>query len=156
MLLLRETVVTARRRSLEIELHDDLRYRLSWRGVVYENQTRARIPTFRSVEQLRYDFERDAQRQLEIRARRGAATRSTASRRHGTAVHEGRAMRPLEVLSFPDLPARSCGRFRPPAGHCCRSCSAEGPLSIYELAKRLERDYKNVHTDVTQLGRAAA
>ena len=26
-----------------------------------------------------------------------------------------------------------------------------GPLSIYELAKRLERNYKNVHTDVTQL-----
>jgi predicted transcriptional regulator len=28
---------------------------------------------------------------------------------------------------------------------------AEGPMSIYELAKRLERDYKNVHTDVTRL-----
>ena len=27
----------------------------------------------------------------------------------------------------------------------------EGPSSIYELARRLERDYKNVHTDVTQL-----
>ena len=27
----------------------------------------------------------------------------------------------------------------------------EGPPSIYELAKRLGRDYKNVHTDVTQL-----
>jgi predicted transcriptional regulator len=26
-----------------------------------------------------------------------------------------------------------------------------GPLSIYELAKRLQRNYKNVHTDVTQL-----
>jgi predicted transcriptional regulator len=26
-----------------------------------------------------------------------------------------------------------------------------GPLSIYELAKRLGRDYKNVHTDATQL-----
>jgi predicted transcriptional regulator len=24
-------------------------------------------------------------------------------------------------------------------------------MSIYELAKRLERDYKNVHTDVTRL-----
>jgi hypothetical protein len=43
---------------LEIELHDDLRYRLSWRGVVYEPNARYR---FRSVEQLRYDFERDAQ-----------------------------------------------------------------------------------------------
>ena len=56
MLLMRETVVTPEG-LLEIELHDDLRYRLSWRGVVYENSSSYR---FRSVEQLRYDFERDA------------------------------------------------------------------------------------------------
>ena len=43
---------------LDLELHDDLRYRLSWRGVVYEPNARYR---FRSVEQLRYDFERDVQ-----------------------------------------------------------------------------------------------
>ena len=29
----------------------------------------------------------------------------------------------------------------------------QGPLSIYQLAKRLQRDYKNVHTDVTALAR---
>jgi hypothetical protein len=57
MMLLRETVVTPEG-NLEIELHDDLRYRLSWRGVVYERNAGYR---FRSVEQLRYDFERDAQ-----------------------------------------------------------------------------------------------
>ena len=50
---------------LEIELYGDLRYRLSFRGVVYENGRRRRggraAPyRFRSVEQLRYDFERDA------------------------------------------------------------------------------------------------
>jgi hypothetical protein len=56
MLLLRETVVLADS-ILEIELHDDLRYRLSWRGVVYDHKRRY---DFRSVEQLRYDFERDA------------------------------------------------------------------------------------------------
>ena len=27
----------------------------------------------------------------------------------------------------------------------------DGPLSINELARRLERHYKNVHTDVTRL-----
>ena len=43
---------------LEIELHDDLRYRLAGRGVVYDEK---RKYAFRSVEQLRYDFERDAQ-----------------------------------------------------------------------------------------------
>jgi predicted transcriptional regulator len=65
-------------------------------------------------------------------------------------VNEGRAMRPLEILSFPDLPSLlrtlSVARWS-----LLQRLSAEGPLSIYELAKRLERDYKNVHTDVTQL-----
>ena len=58
MLLLRETVVLDGGERLEVELHDDLRYRLRWKGVVYDNK---RKYDFRSVEQLRYDFERDAQ-----------------------------------------------------------------------------------------------
>jgi hypothetical protein len=58
MVLLRETVVLEDS-ILEIELHDDLRYRLSWRGVVYDNKRRY---AFRSVEQLRYDFERHAEK----------------------------------------------------------------------------------------------
>ncbi|HWM44671.1 MAG TPA: hypothetical protein VNP36_19685 [Burkholderiales bacterium] len=58
MLLLREKVILADG-ILEIELHDDLRYRLSWHGVVYD---KSRKYDFRSVEQLRYDFERDAQK----------------------------------------------------------------------------------------------
>jgi hypothetical protein len=51
--------------SLEIELYDDLRYRLRFGGlVVYENNLKTiRGKTspyqFKSVEQLRYDFERD-------------------------------------------------------------------------------------------------
>ena len=58
MLLLRETVVLEGS-ILEIELHDDLRYRLRWRGVTYDSR---RKYEFRSVEQLRYDFERDVQK----------------------------------------------------------------------------------------------
>jgi hypothetical protein len=58
MVVLRERVVL-QDSVLEIELHDDLRYRLSWRGVVYENKRRYE---FRSVEQLRYDFEEDVRR----------------------------------------------------------------------------------------------
>jgi hypothetical protein len=58
MLLLRETVLLDDS-MLEIELHNDLRYRLSWRGVVWDER---REYPFRSVEQLRYDFERDAQK----------------------------------------------------------------------------------------------
>jgi hypothetical protein len=62
MLLLRETVVLDGGECLEIELHDNLRYRLSWRGVTYSNMSdNKRKYDFRSVEQLRYDFERDAQ-----------------------------------------------------------------------------------------------
>jgi hypothetical protein len=58
MLLLHEIVVM-HDGILEIELQDNLRYRLSWHGVVYDNERRY---DFRSVEQLRYDFERDAQK----------------------------------------------------------------------------------------------
>ena len=59
MVLLRERVLTESGELLEIELHDDLRYRLAWRGVVYTDQ---RKYEFRSVEQLRYDFERDVEK----------------------------------------------------------------------------------------------
>jgi predicted transcriptional regulator len=65
-------------------------------------------------------------------------------------VQEGRAMRPLEILSFPDLPA-ALRALSPARWELMKRLRAEGPLSMYELAKRLERDYKNVHTDVTQL-----
>jgi len=58
MLLLQEKVVLDGE-ILEIELHDDLRYRLSWRGILYDPKRRY---DFRSVEQLRYDFERDVQK----------------------------------------------------------------------------------------------
>jgi hypothetical protein len=60
MLLLRE-----RSGPLEIELHDDLSYHLRWGDLVeYRNHRRrvrgrVRPYQFRSVEQLRYDFEKD-------------------------------------------------------------------------------------------------
>lgn len=66
-------------------------------------------------------------------------------------VQEGRAMRPLTVLTVPDLPAL-LKTLSPARWALLQRLRAEGPLTIYELAKRLERDYKNVHTDVTQLG----
>ena len=65
-------------------------------------------------------------------------------------VQEGRAMRPLEVLSFENLPLAlrtlSAARWV-----LLQNLRKNGSCSIYELAKRLQRDYKNVHTDVTQL-----
>jgi predicted transcriptional regulator len=65
-------------------------------------------------------------------------------------VQEGRAMRPLEVLSFSNLPL-ALRTLSPARFDLLRRLRTEGPLSIYELAKRLGRDYKNVHTDVSQL-----
>jgi hypothetical protein len=50
---------------MEVELHDDLSYRLRYGDLVeYANgqrrvRGRARAYEFRSVEQLRYDFEQD-------------------------------------------------------------------------------------------------
>ena len=64
-------------------------------------------------------------------------------------VQEGRAMRPLEILSFADLPLL-LKTLSPARWALLRQLHTE-PCTIYELAKRLERDYKNVHTDVTQL-----
>lgn len=58
-------VVLSRGATLELILHDDLRYRLRYGDLVeYENgRRRVRGRTtpyaFRSVEQLRYDFEND-------------------------------------------------------------------------------------------------
>ena len=63
---------------------------------------------------------------------------------------EGRPARPLEVLSFVDLPLL-LKTLTPARWALLQRLRAEGPLSIYQLAKHLERDYKNVHTDVTQL-----
>ena len=51
--------------DLEIELHDDLRYRLRYGELVEYTNDRRRVRgrssayEFRSVEQLRYDFEQD-------------------------------------------------------------------------------------------------
>ena len=64
MLLLQERALF-RDALLEIELHDDLRYRLCYAEEVEFSNGRMRIGAklypyaFRSVEQLRYDFERE-------------------------------------------------------------------------------------------------
>ena len=61
---LRETVVVAGS-VLTLELHDDLRYVLRYGDLVEYSNARRRVRgrtlpyEFRSVEQLRYDFEQD-------------------------------------------------------------------------------------------------
>ena len=88
-------------------------------------------------------------KQLEIRVG-GAADALERFESMWNRAEEGRPARPLEVLSFADLPLL-LKTLTPARWALMQKLRAEGPLSIYELSKRLQRDYKNVHTDVTQL-----
>jgi predicted transcriptional regulator len=65
-------------------------------------------------------------------------------------VAEGRPMQPLRVLTLDDLPAL-LKTLSPARCHLVEVLRTAGPLSIYELSKRLQRNYKNVHTDVMHL-----
>jgi predicted transcriptional regulator len=61
---------------------------------------------------------------------------------------EGR--KELQVLSLADLPLL-LRTLTPARWELLERLREAGALSIYELAKRLGRDYKNVHTDVSRL-----
>jgi predicted transcriptional regulator len=65
-------------------------------------------------------------------------------------VAEGGRMAPLRVLTLRDLPLL-IATLTPARWALLQNLKSEGGTSIYGLAKRLGRDYKNVHTDVTQL-----
>ena len=66
-------------------------------------------------------------------------------------VASGRAApAPLSVLSFADLPLL-VKNLSPARWELLKRLKKAGPLTIFALAKLLERDYKNVHTDVVQL-----
>lgn len=58
---------------------------------------------------------------------------------------------PLALLSFADLPLLA-KTLSPARWDLLKRLKAAGPLTIFALAKLLGRDYKNVHTDVAQLG----
>ena len=57
---------------------------------------------------------------------------------------------PLSVLSFADLPLL-IRNISPARWDLLKRLKKAGPLTIFALAKLLERDYKNVHTDVSRL-----
>ena len=63
---------------------------------------------------------------------------------------EGRKVAPLRVLSLEDLPAFAKA-LTPARWALLESLRKGGPASIYELARRTGRNYKNVHTDVSAL-----
>ena len=61
-----------------------------------------------------------------------------------------RALSPVERLSFADLPLL-LKSLSPARWQLLAALRKDGPMSVRALAKRLGRDYKNVHTDVAQL-----
>ena len=65
-------------------------------------------------------------------------------------IAEGGSASKLAVLSFPDLPLL-LKTLTPARWALLESLAQEKAASVYELAKRLSRDYKNVHTDVAAL-----
>src|SRR5262245_55624645 len=64
-------------------------------------------------------------------------------------AQDGKAVS-LSVLSFESLPLL-LKTLTPARWVLLESLGRQQAASIYELAKRLQRDYKNVHTDVSQL-----
>lgn len=63
---------------------------------------------------------------------------------------EGERVRSYHVLSLENLPALT--RALSPARWALLGALRDGgACSVYELARRLKRDYKNVHTDVAAL-----
>lgn len=65
-------------------------------------------------------------------------------------VAEGRKAPQLEVLTLSDLPAL-LRTLTPARWQLLETLRRTGPLSVYSLASKLERNYKNVHTDVARL-----
>jgi predicted transcriptional regulator len=65
-------------------------------------------------------------------------------------LDEGGQLAPRRILALPDLPALFKA-LTPARWQLLERLAAGGPCSVYALAKRLQRDYKNVHTDVVQL-----
>jgi len=56
----------------------------------------------------------------------------------------------LAVLSFASLPLLM-KNLTPARWDLLKQLKSTGPLTIFALAKHLQRDYKNVHTDVARL-----
>lgn len=66
--------------------------------------------------------------------------------------NEGRKLERLRVLSLADLPLL-LKTLTPARWELVHRLREAGPVSIYQLARLLRRDYKNVHTEVTALER---
>lgn len=66
------------------------------------------------------------------------------------AVERGEAVQPYFGVSFEQI-GQMLAAFTPKRWELIARLRQTGPLTVAELARRLGRDYKNVHTDVCQL-----
>lgn len=90
---------------------------------------------------------------LYVRVSSGDNPRDDALDRFEAAWHLATGRKPpapLAVLSFADLPLLM-KNVSPTRWALLKRLKEAGPLTIFALAKLLQRDYKNVHTDVSRL-----
>ena len=78
---------------------------------------------------------------------REAGTRAAATMK---AVARGEKVQPHFGVNFEQI-GQMLAAFTPKRWEMIAALRQAGPLTIAELARRLGRDYKNVHTDVNQL-----
>ena len=69
---------------------------------------------------------------------------------HAEKIDRGAAVEPLCEIGFENM-AQFGELFTPKRWELVESLRAAGPLSIYALAKRLNRHYRNVYKDVAAL-----
>ena len=76
-----------------------------------------------------------------------AAARATAAMR---AAQFGKKPAPYFGVSFSEI-GQMLATFTPMRWKLIAALRAAGPMTVAELARLVQRDYKNVHTDIAQL-----
>lgn len=76
-----------------------------------------------------------------------AGARAAATMR---AIERGQHVQPYFGVSFEQI-GQMLAAFTPKRWELIAALREAGPLTVADLARRLGRNYKNVHTDVTQL-----
>lgn len=82
----------------------------------------------------------------------GESLRDAGARAAATmqAISRGEKMQPHFGVNFEQI-GQMLAAFTPKRWELIAALREAGPLTIAQLARRLGRDYKNVHTDVNQL-----
>ena len=82
----------------------------------------------------------------------GESLREAGARAAATmkAVAQGKKVQPHFGVNFEQI-GQMLVAFTPKRWELIATLRQTGPLTVAELARRLQRDYKNVHTDVNQL-----